>query len=181
MEGTTRIMKGGMKLIFTAYDSFTERRVVLATPKEECSETEINLFIREAYINAFLQHPNIMPVYDVGLREDKLPYFTMKHVHGQDLDVVLKKKFSLPEMIRSFIQICEAIDYAHSLGIVHLDLKPANIRMGDFGEIVVCDWGISQLDIEITDNENSFLDKELDKLFKFIKKQIIVIIPFSFR
>ena len=162
------IASGGMKTVYNCRDSHTDRDVIMVCPKDpEMNEP----FVREGRINAFLQHPNIMPVYDVGLRDENLPYFTMKHVHGQDLDEVLKKNFSLPEMIRSFIQVCEAIDYAHSLGIVHLDLKPANIRTGDFGEVVVCDWGISQLDIQINDKENSFLDKELDRLFKFIDKE----------
>ena len=162
-----KIAEGGMKYVYRCLDSHTDREVVMVKPKS----AELNeLFVREGRMTSFLQHPNIMPVYDVGLSDDQTPFFTMKEVLGEDMDKVLAKDYVLANMIDVFIKICEGVNYAHSLGIVHLDLKPENVRIGHFGEVVVCDWGIAELGGELGQEGESFLDKDLSKVLKYIRK-----------
>jgi len=96
-----------------------------------------------------LEHPNIVPVYDIGVGDDQLPYFTMKNLGGENLQAILdemcrgnksyQEKYSLGDLLEIFIKICDAVSYAHSEGIVHLDLKPANIQVDEYGQVQVCD------------------------------------------
>lgn len=162
-----QIAEGGMKYVYRCLDSHTDRELIMVKPKSD----DLNeLFVREGRITSFLQHPNIMPVYDVGLSSDGIPFFTMKEVLGEDMDRVLERDYALVNMVDVFIKICEGVNYAHSLGVVHLDLKPANIRIGHFGEVVVCDWGIAELGGELGQEDESFLDKDLHKVLKYIRK-----------
>ncbi|WDE95392.1 serine/threonine-protein kinase [Lentisphaera profundi] len=161
------ICEGGMKYVYRCLDSHTDREVVMVKPKSE----EINeLFVREGRLNSFLQHPNIMPVYDVGLIKENEPFFTMKEVLGEDMNKVMTQDYLLANMIDIFVKICEGVNYAHSLGVVHLDLKPANIRIGNFGEVVICDWGIAELGQGVSTAHECFLDKDLSKVLKYIRK-----------
>ena len=161
------ICEGGMKYVYRCLDSHTDREVIMVKPKD----AELNeLFVREGRLNSFLQHPNIMPVYDVGLIKENEPFFTMKEVLGQDMNKVMMQDYVLANMIDIFVKICEGVNYAHSLGVVHLDLKPANIRIGNFGEVVVCDWGIAELGQEVSTAHDCFLDKDLSKVLKYIRK-----------
>jgi serine/threonine protein kinase len=163
------LTSGGMKDVFSCYDSHTESQVILVTPKTPSLNES---FVREGRINAFLQHPNIIAVYDVGLLPNERPFFTMKFLEGKDFDQYLKERADLgdmAELIGYFIKVCDAVNYAHSRGIVHLDLKPANIRIGSFGEVVVCDWGIAELIYDVDDSHESFLDKDLEKILLYRK------------
>ena len=164
---TELIAEGGMKHVYRCLDKHTDREVVMVKPK---SKDQNELFVREGRITSFLQHPNIMPVYDVGLTEDGEPFFTMKEVAGQDMDKALRSDYILANMLDVFIKICEGVNYAHSIGVVHLDLKPANIRIGHFGEVVVCDWGIAEVGGELGQGTDSILDKDLAKVLKYINK-----------
>ena len=146
--------RGGQKIIYKAFDLKTDRVVALAKIKENATEHEKALFLREAKINAFLQHPNIIPVYDIGSDGDEL-YFSMKFIHGEPLsDIISKlqkgdesivKTYPLEVLIEIFSKICDAVAYAHSQGVWHLDLKPSNIQINTFGDVLVCDWGLSGL------------------------------------
>jgi hypothetical protein len=112
-------------------------------------------FVEEAQITAQLEHPNVVPVHDLGLDPDGRVYFAMKYVRGQSLEQILDKRqegdeetlaeFGLGRLLDVFQQVCLAIEYAHARGVVHRDLKPANIMVGDFGEVLVMDWGIAKL------------------------------------
>jgi eukaryotic-like serine/threonine-protein kinase len=166
-QNAEQIAEGGMKYVYRCLDIHTDRELIMVKPKSK----ELNeLFVREGRISSFLQHPNIMPVYDVGLSAEGEPFFTMKEVLGEDMDKALEKEYVLANMVDVFIKICEGVNYAHSLGVVHLDLKPANVRIGHFGEVVVCDWGIAELGGELSKEGESFLDKDLNKVLKYIRK-----------
>ena len=161
--------KGGQKTIYRAYDNKTDRIVALGKLDVSATENEKALFLREARINAFLQHPNIIPVYDIGKDEDEL-YFCMKFIVGETLSEVIDsisrhkqdslEKFPLSECVEIFIKVCDAIAYAHDHGVLHLDLKPDNIRIDKFGDVLVCDWGLSSItdNSEIVDEDQGCLE-----------------------
>jgi serine/threonine-protein kinase len=139
------IGRGGGGEVLLAHDRRIGRDVALkrlrsASPDEE----EIGRFLREARIQARLEHPAIVPVYELGRDELGRPFFAMKRLAGKTLSEVLGVA-TRERMLRAFADVCRAIDYAHSRGIVHRDLKPANIVLGEFGEVYVIDWGVARV------------------------------------
>ena len=141
--------KGGMKEIFSVTDKMTLRKVAQAKPLKETSNSK-EKFISEARLTAYLEHPNIVPVYDLGMDNDA-PFFTMKLIEGENLSDLLKslkknpESLNLAELMQIFLKVCDAVAFAHDKGIVHLDLKPGNIRLGKFGEVILCDWGLAKI------------------------------------
>ena len=136
---------GALKNVFKVFDSKMKRSVALAELKEEIPEEEYETFINEARLTSALRHPNIITVHDFGFNEIHIPYFTMELKVGDSLGKIIKnKKKSLNELLDIFIKVCDAISYAHSQNVIHLDLKPENIQVGEFGEVQVCDWGLSR-------------------------------------
>ncbi|MCM8530639.1 MAG: protein kinase [Lentisphaeraceae bacterium] len=144
--------EGGLKTIHLCRDCRTNRRVAMATLKDDSDPQKVEAFIREAKLNAALQHPNIVPVYEVGI-DGESPWFTMKFIAGRSLEELLdeltgnqeNELSDLNSRLDVFIKICDAISYAHSLGVLHLDIKPANIRISNYGDVVVCDWGLADV------------------------------------
>ncbi len=128
---------------------------VASHPRDELPPTLLARFIEEAQITAQLEHPNVVPVHDIGLDPEGRPYFTMKLVRGRSLETILSRRkdkdpatlseFGLRRLLEIFLQVCLAVEYAHARGVVHRDLKPANIMVGDFGEVQVMDWGVAKL------------------------------------
>jgi serine/threonine-protein kinase len=120
-------------------------------------DTEVSRrrFLREARVQGQLEHPAIVPVYDVDFDENGLPYFSMKRVKGQTLARVLellarndeetKQRFGRRRLLSAFVQVCHAVHYAHVRGVVHRDLKPGNIMLGEYGEVYVLDWGVARI------------------------------------
>jgi serine/threonine-protein kinase len=106
-------------------------------------------FLAEARVGARLQHPGVVPVYELGRAGDHRPFFTMKLVQGQTLAALLATRPSpaddLARFLSVFEQVCQALAYAHSLGVLHRDLKPANVMVGAFGEVQVMDWGLAKV------------------------------------
>lgn len=96
---------------------------------------------QEARVLASLEHPGIVPVHEAGTLPDGRCYYAMKLVRGVRLDAYLQKTPHLPERLRMFQRVCEPVAFAHSRGVVHRDLKPSNIMVGEFGEVLVMDWG----------------------------------------
>ena len=144
------IAVGGMKRIFKVLDRHGNRHVAMARLHEDASELLFDPFIREARLTALLEHPNIISVHDVGVDKEGQPYFTMDLKVGDGLDVVLRKALAdggcpLSDRLDVFLKVCDAITYAHSRDVIHLDLKPANIQVGHYGEVLVCDWGLGKL------------------------------------
>ena len=144
------IAVGGMKRILKVLDRHGNRHVAMARLHEDASELLFDPFIREARLTALLEHPNVISVHDVGVDKEGKPYFTMDLKVGDGLDVVLQKALAdggcpLSERLDIFLKVCDAITYAHSRDVIHLDLKPANIQVGHYGEVLVCDWGLGKL------------------------------------
>ena len=151
--------KGGTKKIYRVEDCLTGRFVAMAVLRNQDDPAEHDHFLREARLTAALEHPNIMPVYDLGFDDQKCPFFTMKYTGGQNLYQLLtkwheervtpldqqKRDWPLFERLNLFAGICEGIAYAHSRNILHLDLKPRNILAGEFGEVLICDWGLGKV------------------------------------
>ncbi|WP_233561127.1 serine/threonine-protein kinase, partial [Sorangium cellulosum] len=111
-------------------------------------------FLAEARLTAALQHPGIVPVHDCGALADGRLWFTMKEVRGRTLGDVIAEMYAagggslspaaLRRAIDTFLRVCEAVAYAHSRGVIHRDLKPANVMIGEFGEVLVMDWGLGR-------------------------------------
>ena len=109
----------------------------------------IRRFIEEAQVGGQLQHPGILPVYELGLDAELRPYFTMRLVKGRTLAVLLEERpepdVDLGRFLALFEQVCQTVAYAHARGVIHRDLKPSNIMVGAFGEVQVVDWGLSKV------------------------------------
>ncbi len=145
---------GGMKKVVKVEDNDTSRSIAMAILNDDTTNAAITSFVQEAQITANLEHPNIVPIHDIGVDELGLPYFTMKLLKGTNLTTIIKDKksgfsktqkdFTLPKLLDILKKICDAIAFAHSKGIVHLDLKPDNIQIGDYGEVLVLDWGLAK-------------------------------------
>ncbi len=180
------LSSGGMKYIYTVDDQRTARPIVMAELKKDgfLSQEDIEQFLREARISASLEHPNIVPIYDIGLNREGKPFFTMKFLKGESLKQIIRellkanptyiRKYTLNILLDIFLKVCEAVSFAHSCGVVHLDIKPANIMIGNHGEVYLCDWGLAKLldssDVEhagITPlDENIFNDMTLSGMVK---------------
>jgi serine/threonine protein kinase len=138
--------RGGMGAVHLAEDRELDRLVaikVLNTP--EITEDLRNRMIREAQIIARLEHPGIVPVHDVGTLPDGRIYYAMKYVRGSRLDEYAAQGASLRDRLRKFQSVCDAVAFAHAHGVIHRDLKPQNIMIGSFGEVLVLDWGVAKL------------------------------------
>ncbi|MCA9672516.1 MAG: serine/threonine protein kinase [Myxococcales bacterium] len=128
---------------------------VTRLPRGELPTQLFARFVEEAQITAQLEHPNVVPVHDFGTDPEGHAYFSMKLVRGQSLEEILARRragdpatvseFGLRRLLDVFLTVCNAIEYAHAHGVIHRDLKPANIMVGDFGEVLVMDWGIAKL------------------------------------
>jgi serine/threonine protein kinase len=141
-----RIARGGMGVVYTAEDENLQRRVALKVLEVPGTDGDLaNRLIREARVLAALEHPGIVPVHDVGKLADGRVFYTMKFVEGRRLDKYIESVASLPDRLRLFLRICDAVAFAHSLGVLHRDLKPANIMVGPFGEVLVMDWGLAKI------------------------------------
>jgi len=141
-----KLGEGGMGGVFRVQDTTLGRQVALKVIGIIDSNGELSArLLREAKIIARLEHPGIVPVHDVGTLPDGRVFYTMKLVQGQRLDQHAAELGGVPERLRTFQKICEAVSFAHAHDVVHRDLKPQNIMVGRFGEVLVMDWGLAKL------------------------------------
>jgi len=141
-----RIARGGMGVVWLAEDAKLARRVALKVLDLEDAAGQLEeRLLQEARILARLEHPGIVPVHDVGRLADGRVFYTMKFVEGARLDRHVAQLPALPDRLRIFQRICEAVSFAHARGVLHRDLKPENIMVGPFGEVLVMDWGVAKL------------------------------------
>ncbi len=141
-----KIGQGGMGAVFQVQDRELDRPVamkVLQTPTPD-PEAAARI-LREARVLARLEHPSIVPVHDCGVLADRRFYYTMKLVRGKRLDEWLSASTALAERLRLFLKMCDAVEFAHAHGVLHRDLKPQNIMLGSFGEVLVMDWGVAKV------------------------------------
>jgi eukaryotic-like serine/threonine-protein kinase len=133
LEG--EIGRGGMGIVYAARDRILDRRVALKvldlTPPGE------------AQLIAGLEHPAIVPIYEAGTLPDGREFYAMKLIRGARLDHYIARQPTLAERLRLIWRVGEALAYAHSHGVIHRDLKPQNVMVGEFGEVYVMDWGVS--------------------------------------
>jgi len=141
------IGRGGMGEVLLARDRRIGRDVAIKRLKPERPTADsIARFLREAKIQAQLDHPAIVPVHELGRDPSGLPFFTMKRLTGITLaELLARGPQPLQRLLRAFVDVALAVEFAHSRGIVHRDLKPANVMLGDFGEVYVLDWGLARV------------------------------------
>jgi formylglycine-generating enzyme required for sulfatase activity len=142
------IAEGGMGEVHRARDHALGRDLAMKILHEHLAGTKRmrERFLDEAQITAQLSHPSIPPVHALGALADGRPYFTMKEVHGRTLaDLLAEEALSEQRRLEIFQRICEAVAYAHARGVIHCDLKPLNVMVGAFGEVLVMDWGVARL------------------------------------
>jgi serine/threonine-protein kinase len=153
-EIQARAAEGGMGTIDVAIDRALDRRIAVKTLHTHLQgdDSAVRMFLREARLTALLDHPHIVPVYDLGERDGARLYFAMKLVEGQTLADVIRAlpagpldSATLYELIDVVAKICDALAFAHSRGVLHCDIKPANVMVGEFGQVYVMDWGIARL------------------------------------
>src|SRR5689334_12675816 len=145
-EFVQELGRGGMGVVYLAEDRELDRLVaikVLNTP--DVAEDLRNRMVREAQIIARLEHPGIVPVHDVGTLADGRIFYAMKYVRGSRLDEYAAQGASLRDRLRKFQSVCDAVAFAHAHGVIHRDLKPQNIMIGSFGEVLVLDWGVAKI------------------------------------
>ena len=143
------IARGGMGTVIKGRDSLLNRDLAIKVLLDSLDDETAQRFYEEAQINAQLQHPGIVPVYEVGRLSDSRPYFAMKLVKGKTLRELLDARKDPEEDRQRFLgifeQVCQTMAYAHSRQVIHRDLKPSNIMVGAFGEVQVMDWGVAKV------------------------------------
>jgi len=151
------IGRGGMGRVLDARDPELRRQVAVKVVIDPAQVTDAQLarFVAEAQVTAQLEHPNIVPVHDVGATDDGEIFFVMKKVEGRSLqdvltglgtgDEALAATWTPHRLLTAFSQVCDAVAYAHDRGVLHRDLKPDNIMLGRFGEVLLMDWGVARV------------------------------------
>ncbi len=137
--------RGGMGAVYRATDRVLQREVALKVLTTELDQEDIARRLeREARVLAALEHPGIVAVHDAGRLVDGRPFYVMRLVRGRRLDDQGPTTGRGP-LLRLFLAVCDAVSFAHSRGVIHRDLKPANVMVGEFGEVLVLDFGIAKL------------------------------------
>ena len=143
------IATGGKSLIQSCRDLYLGRTVCYKTLKPEFQKdpTENLRLLREARISAMLQHPNTMPTYEIGRDNRGHYFFTMKLVHGYTLRELFnyRQRYDFSQLMNVIVQVGNALGYAHSAGVVHRDIKPDNVLIGPYGEVLLLDWGLAKV------------------------------------
>jgi eukaryotic-like serine/threonine-protein kinase len=150
-ESRGTVAKGGMGSIIDVYDHRMQRQVAMKVLHSDLvhRQGELEIFVREAQITGQLDHPNIVPVHDMG-KDAEPPWFAMKLVQGHSLAERFRRLgpgklpgLEIEAFLKVMIKVCDAVAFAHSRGVLHLDLKPHNIMVGSHGQVYVMDWGIA--------------------------------------
>jgi eukaryotic-like serine/threonine-protein kinase len=137
--------RGGMGIVYLARDTTLNREVALKVLDWTVDAAAAPRLEQEARILASLEHPGIVPVHDLGRLTDGRLFYAMKRVRGERLDRWLATVADVHERLSAFLRICEAVAFAHAHGVIHRDLKPENVMVGEFGEVLVLDWGIARV------------------------------------
>lgn len=166
-----KVAEGAEKRITIVHDYRLDRCVAMAHPVKNRTREDKEQFLREARLLANLTHPNIMPVHNMGFDPQGTPFFTMELVKGDSLKEIItrlhegntdyRSHFPLEQLLNIYLKICDAVAYAHSREVLHLDLKPDNIRVGEYGEVFVCDWGLAKV-LHSSKTTNATHDTEND-------------------
>lgn len=149
---------GGLGNIWRAEDTSIHRQIAFKEllPKALKNRVIVERFLEEAQITGQLEHPGIVPIYDVGYQENGTPFYAMKLLKGGNMEEAIEELHALPpgsterqlaftRLLRQFIAVCQAVGFAHDKGVLHRDLKPLNVMLGEFGETLVLDWGLAKV------------------------------------
>ena len=155
------LAQGGLGVVFLARDREIDRTVALKQIKSQWADDEDSRarFLLEARVTGRLEHPGVVPVYALGTDDTGRPYYAMRLIRGESLLEVIdrfhrvrggaptgaKRMSELRKLLQRFLDVCNAVDYAHSKGVLHRDLKPSNIMLGKYGETLVVDWGLAKV------------------------------------
>jgi serine/threonine protein kinase len=149
------IAQGGMGAVLNARDLTIQRNVAMKVMLQSDSAEDVLRFVSEAKVTGQLEHPNIVPVHELSVDEKEQVFYTMKYVRGITLRKVLDllfegqtatiEKYPLAQLLTVFQKVCDAIAFAHARGVIHRDLKPENFMIGDYGEVLVMDWGLAKV------------------------------------
>lgn len=171
------LTQGGEAMLQTCLDENLGRVVVMKTLLPQLANLEVyrRRFLREARVTAQIPHPATVPVYEISRDRDGNVYFTMKKLGGRDLSDILDRiaagdeltirEFPLDQLLSVMIRVGQCLAYAHSMGIVHRDVKPGNVMVGDYGEVTLLDWGLAK----VADMED---DDEVEQLMRSGQKEI---------
>jgi eukaryotic-like serine/threonine-protein kinase len=158
-----RHARGGLGEVFLAHDETLNREVALKQIRPEYAESATcqARFLREAEITGRLEHPGIVPIHGLGRLEDGRPFYVMPFIRGESLHDVIERfhrdnppaqtaasgtlGLEFRTLLARFLDVCNAVDYAHNQGVLHRDLKPSNVMVGPFGETLVVDWGLAKV------------------------------------
>jgi len=160
--------KGGLGLVSIALDEELNREIALKEIQAAHADSFENRtrFLREAEITGALEHPGVVPVYSLGKHADGRPYYAMRFIRGMNLQTALEdfhgldtdtanKQLHFRQLLGRFVDVCYAMEYAHSRQVIHRDLKPGNIMLGDYGETLVVDWGLAKSLNDAADTDES--------------------------
>jgi len=141
--------EGGMGVVYAARQSSIARTVAVKMLKQSNGQTseQREKFISEAVITGELDHPNIVPIYDLGANDSGALFYSMKRVKGTPWNDAIEGK-SLDENLHILLQVADAVAFAHANGVLHRDLKPENVMLGEYGEVLVMDWGLARISPE---------------------------------
>lgn len=147
---TGQLGRGAQGVIYSIRDRDCRREIALKTLiSTACDGDDISRFIHEAQVTAQLEHPGIVPVHDFAILPDGTVFYTMKRISGRQLAEILRDDAGRPErrfdLLQLFLRVLDAMAFAHSHGVIHRDLKPRNIMVGQFGEVLVLDWGLAKV------------------------------------
>ncbi len=169
--------RGGLGAVFVAQDEELNRKVALKEIQERYADrpADRDRFLVEAEITGRLEHPGIVPVYGLGTYADGRPFYAMRFIYGESLETACRAFHSNPDpdssarsvalrgLLRRFLDVCNAVEYAHSRGVLHRDLKPGNIMVGKYGETLVVDWGLARVMGESTSPPSDDHDAPIDR------------------
>ncbi len=159
--------KGGMGEVRIHVDTRIGREVAIKvlSPRKAPGGRSAKRFVQEAMLQGQLEHPTVVPIYDVGSTVDGRPYFSMKRVRGKTLSEVLRGRrsgdpatvaaFSVRRLLEDFSRLCLAVDFIHQRGVLHRDIKPANVMLGEFGEVYLLDWGLAKYEADESVGDSS--------------------------
>ncbi len=149
------VAEGGMGAILSAEEATTGRTVAMKVVRTNPRPEQLMRLLKEAQITSQLEHPNIVPLHELGVDEHDQVFYTMKMVQGLTLRQILetvadgspdeRSRYPLTQLLNIFQKVCDAIGFAHSRKVIHRDLKPDNIMVGEYGEVLVMDWGLAKI------------------------------------
>ena len=169
------IARGGMGAVLDAKDHCIRRHVAMKVMLKKRQTPEgVMRFIEEAQVTGQLEHPSIVPVHELGVDASGTVFYTMKYVQGRTLKDVLHairegdletiKAFPLVRLLNIFLKVCDALAFAHARHVIHRDLKPENIMLGEYGEVLVVDWGLAKVISDTDSSQASQLPKPVDSM-----------------